>query len=118
MIRLYYQEELREYEYRIGEDLEEVEWREILWNGIGVGAVMSAYFILQELDAKLAVYATMAFTAAGLGLGLWRYYQEAETRGDDPYALPSAEIPDEAIWGLFGGVLFVFAIVMFAMSIF
>lgn len=113
-----YQDGLPDYQHRIGEDLEDIDWRHILWTGAANGAFIALFFVIAELETSWARYAAFLIMLIGFGFGFREHYQNHETRGEEGYAPQPAEFPLEAILGLLGGLLLVFAIVMFAVSIF
>jgi hypothetical protein len=113
-----YQEELNEYEYKIGEDLDEVDWRAILWSGIGNALIIAGLIVFQKIESEWSLYLILGVLAVLMIVGFRAHYRDAETKGDEPYSRPLNEYPPEAIWGLAGGLFFAFAMVMFAMTIF
>ena len=112
------QDELHDYQYRIGEDLDDIDWRKILWTGAANGAFIALFLVIAELETSWGRYAAFMIMLLVLGFGFRERYQNHDTRGEERYAQQPAEFPLEATLGLMAGLLFVFAIVMFAVSIF
>ena len=108
-----YQDELHEYEYKIGGDLDEVDWRAVLWGGIGNGALVAAFFVLQELDSQWYFYAMMIVGVVSIGFSIWQKANRPDESEEDLFAIPQAGYPPEAIWGFVAGLIYIVLIIVF-----
>ncbi|MXO91672.1 hypothetical protein [Pontixanthobacter aquaemixtae] len=111
-----YQYELDDYEYKIGEELDEVEWRDILWQGIANALIVSAAFIVQEAGGSWSVLLPLVFGGVVAAVGLQQWFREAEDSEVDWRERFAEQFPPEAIWGAVGA--FVIAVLILTIAVY
>ena len=111
------QEEMNEYRYALGEELEPINRWRLLGDSLLAGLFVARPFWLAELGFEYGWEAgLLAYGALGLLLAWWRWMNDPAS---DPAVLklPQADVPREAIAG-FGAAMGVIGLILFAIWLF